>query len=221
MRNQEMERVINVLKENGLDFIVEGNKILMKCDMIYARIDVPAILSELIVASQGGKLVYINMNPFFDASVRSGDVRADLDSRIHVEYKDSYLTIEFGISKIPLEFIGLKYLNQSQKVQEFIDILKKNNIDIKVEGNKLMVKGDLKYADFIFFDRYPNYTNTARVVISQGGNDIDISAFSGADVLRIIIRTPTNHVPIIIPRSHVDMMYKDSYLIVELLSIKQ
>jgi hypothetical protein len=99
---EDMERVIDVLKRNGVDFVVEGNKILIKCDVVNIDLDtrVPRGFAtsppeEEIVISQGGKKVYISMGTVFDIWISSGNVAVGLHNHIHVEYKDSHLIIEF------------------------------------------------------------------------------------------------------------------------------
>jgi hypothetical protein len=99
---EEMERVIDVLDQNGVDFVVEGNKILIKCDVVYVDLDarVPrgytkSPPSEEIVISQGGKKVYISTDFISDVSIASGNVAVFLHDHIHIEYKDSHLIIEF------------------------------------------------------------------------------------------------------------------------------
>ena len=99
---EEMERVISVLEENGIDFVVEGNKIIIKCDAVYVDLDTraPAGVAfsqprEEIVIFQGGKKVYISISSTFDIWISSGNVAVGLHNHIHVEYKDFHLIIEF------------------------------------------------------------------------------------------------------------------------------
>jgi hypothetical protein len=99
---EDMERVIELLNKNGVDFVVEGNKILIKCDIVRVDFDsrAPRGLavsqpSEEIVISQGGKKVYISMDSTFHIWIASGNVAIGLHNHIHVEYKDSHLILEF------------------------------------------------------------------------------------------------------------------------------
>jgi hypothetical protein len=110
------------------------------------------------------------------------------------------------------EFLGAQ--SQSKEIQKVIDLLEKNNIVFEVEGDKILIKGDPEYADFVYFNR-PTYINTARIVISQGDNDIDINVSSEADTVYIAVRTPSNYVSIAIPRKYVHVQYKDSYLVID------
>jgi len=103
--------------------------------------------------------------------------------------------------------------SQTNEMYKVINLLKKNKIAFDVEGDKIMVKGDLKYADFVYFNR-PIYMYTARIVISQGDKDIDINALSEADVVYIAVKTPTNYVSITLPRKYVHVQYEDSYLVI-------
>ncbi len=99
-------------------------------------------------------------------------------------------------------------------MQKVIDLLDKSNIGFEVEGYRILIRGELKYADFVFFNR-PTYINTARIAISQGDNDIDINVFSNTDVVYIAVRTPTNYMTITIPRKYVHVQYEDSYLVID------
>jgi len=100
---EEMERVIEVLDRAGVDYVVEGNKILIKCDVVYVDLDtrVPGGFTsypptEEIVISQGGKKVDIRMgSTVFDIMIASGNLAVGLHNHIHIEYKDSHLIIEF------------------------------------------------------------------------------------------------------------------------------
>jgi len=101
-----------------------------------------------------------------------------------------------------------------KEMQKVIDLLEKNNIVFEVEGNKITIKGNLEYADFVYFNR-PMYINTARIVISQGANDIEINALSDADVVYISVRTPTNYDTITLPRKYVHVQYEGSYFVID------
>ena len=99
---EDMERVIKLLNGKGVDFVVEGNKILIKCDIVRVDFDsrAPRGLafsqpSEEIVISQGGKKVYISIDSTFHIWISSGNVAIGLHNHIHVEYKDSHLILEF------------------------------------------------------------------------------------------------------------------------------
>ena len=99
---EDMERVIGLLKVKGVDFVVEGNKILIKCDIVRLDLDArpPRGLavsqpSEEIVISQGGIKIYISIDSTFHIWIASGNVAIGLHNHIHVEYKDSHLILEF------------------------------------------------------------------------------------------------------------------------------
>ena len=99
---EDMERVIKLLNEKGVDFVVEGNKILIKCDIVRVDFDsrAPRGLafsqpSEEIVISQGGKKIYISIDSTFHIWISSGNEAIGLHNHIHIEYKDSHLIIEF------------------------------------------------------------------------------------------------------------------------------
>ncbi len=103
---------------------------------------------------------------------------------------------------------------EMQEMQKVIKFLKRYNIDFTVDYDKIMIKGELKYADIVYFNR-PTYINTARIVISQGDNDIDINVYSETDVAYIAVRTPTNYVTIALPRKYVHVHYEDSHLVID------
>jgi len=111
------------------------------------------------------------------------------------------------------EFLSDQGQGQSKEMQKVINLLEKNNIVFEVEGDKITIKGNLEYADFVYFNR-PMYINTARIVISQGVNDIEINALSDVDVVYISVRTPTNYDTITLPRKYVYVQYEDSYLVI-------
>jgi len=99
---EDMERVIKLLNEKGVDFVVDGNKILIKCDIVRVDFDARAPRglafsqpSEEIVFSQGGIKVYISIDSTFHIWISSGNVAIGLHNHIHIEYKDSHLIIEF------------------------------------------------------------------------------------------------------------------------------
>ena len=94
---EEMERAISVLERGGIDFVVEGNKIIIKCDAVYVDLDYldRRVPSEEIVIFQGAKKVYISISSTFDIWIASGNVAVGLHNHIHVEYKDFHLIIEF------------------------------------------------------------------------------------------------------------------------------
>jgi hypothetical protein len=112
------------------------------------------------------------------------------------------------------EFWSDQSQGQSKEMQKVINLLEKNNIVFEVEGDKIIIKGDLDYADFVYFN-CPMYINTARIVISQGDNDIEINALSDVDVVYIGVRTPTNYDTITLPRKYVHVQYEDSYLVID------
>ena len=121
------------------------------------------------------------------------------------------------------EFLSNLSQGQSKEIQKemqkVINLLEKNNIVFEVEGDKIIIKGDLESADFVYFNR-PMYINTARIVISQGDNDIEINAFSDVDAVYIGVRTPTSYDTITLPRKYVHVQYGDSYLVIDF-SLKQ
>ena len=116
------------------------------------------------------------------------------------------------------EFLSNLSQGQSKEIQKemqkVINLLEKNNIVFEVEGDKIIIKGDLESADFVYFNR-PMYINTVRIVISQGDKDIEINAFSDVDAVYIGVRTPTSYDTITLPRKYVHVQYGDSYLVID------
>ncbi len=99
---EEMKELIRRLNLKGVDFVVEGNKILIKCDIVRVDLDgrPPRGVNfsppeEEIVISQEGKKVYISLGTVFHIWISFGNEAIGLHNHIHVEYKDSYLIIEF------------------------------------------------------------------------------------------------------------------------------
>ena len=121
------------------------------------------------------------------------------------------------------EFLSNQSQGQSKEIQKemqkVINLLEKNNIVFEVEGDKIIIKGDLESADFVYFNR-PMYINTVRIVISQGDKDIEINAFSDVDAVYIGVRTPTSYDTITLPRKYVHVQHEDSYLVIDF-SLKQ
>jgi len=106
---EDMERVIKLLNEKGVDFVVDGNKILIKCDIVRVDFDARAPRelavsrpSEEIVISQGDK--DIEINALSDVDVVYIGVRTPTNyttitlprKYAHVQYEDSYLVIDFS-----------------------------------------------------------------------------------------------------------------------------
>jgi len=70
---------------------------------------------------------------------------------------------------------------QTQEMKKVIDLLEENGIDFKVEGDKIMIKGDVDYADIF---------SLPTITIVQGDN---IIAFDKLwDFNQITVRTPNS-----------------------------
>jgi len=96
--------------------------------------------------------------------------------------------------------------SQSQEMQEVIKFLEENNIAFKVEGNKIMIKGDIHYA---------NLFSLPTIIIEQGDNNI--SFIRVRDYNTIVVSTST--VPKVIKVSkEVQAYYEQPYLIIQFAS---
>jgi len=98
------------------------------------------------------------------------------------------------------EFWSGKDQIQSQEMQEVIDLLTKYNVDFKVEGNKITIKGDVKYVSF---------GGVSEVGITQGNNKIYFDEYS--EVNRILVETP-NHARDVLLTKNVHVEYDYPYL---------
>ena len=91
---------------------------------------------------------------------------------------------------------------QIQGMKEVLDLLKKYNIDYEVEGDKIMIKGDVQYVDFNL---------VPEIIITQGDNRIGFDEFM--DWNRIVVETST-HVRDVPLSKKVYAKYKYPYLII-------
>jgi len=70
--------------------------------------------------------------------------------------------------------------SQSQEMKQVIGLLKKFNIDFRVEGNKIMVKGDVVYVDIL---------SMPGIIITQRDKKIGFDMFDSTN--NLVVRTST------------------------------
>jgi len=92
--------------------------------------------------------------------------------------------------------------NQSQEMEEVLNLLNECNIDFEVKGNKIMIKGDIRYADL---------HSLPGIAIFQGDNEIGFEEFR--DWNRIVVTTP-NHARDVILSKNVYADYYYPYLVI-------
>ncbi len=95
--------------------------------------------------------------------------------------------------------------SQSQEMQEVIKFLEENNVDFKVEGNKIMIKGNIQYADLF---------SLPTIIIEQGDNKISFTRVRDYNTIAVT----TSTVPKVIKVSReVQARYDPPYLIIQFL----
>ena len=90
---------------------------------------------------------------------------------------------------------------QQQLMEKVINLLKKYNIDFTVDGDKVLIIGDVKHVDIGSFPA---------ISIWQGNNEIAFDKLANHDSL--VIKTPTRSEVIILPKS-VYADYKHPFLV--------
>jgi hypothetical protein len=91
---------------------------------------------------------------------------------------------------------------QSQEMEEVIDLLEKYNIDFEVEGNKIMINGDVRYVDL---------SSMSTIVITQGDNRIIFDRFMEWNRLSVDLPTRVGFVRL---SKNVRAYYKYPYLVI-------
>ena len=86
-------------------------------------------------------------------------------------------------------------------MEKVINLLKRYNIDFTVDGDKIMIIGDVKYVDIGSFPT---------ISIWQGNNEIAFDKLANHNSL--VIKTPTRSEVIILPKS-VYADYKHPFLV--------
>jgi len=90
---------------------------------------------------------------------------------------------------------------QQQLMEKVIDLLKRYNIDFTVDGDKVLIIGDVKRVDIGSFPT---------ISIWQGGNEIAFDKLANHNSL--VFKTPTRSEVIILPKS-VYADYKHPFLV--------
>jgi hypothetical protein len=92
--------------------------------------------------------------------------------------------------------------NYRQEMEKVIDLLEECNIDFKVEGDKILIKGDVEYAEIF---------SLPAITIVQGDNLIGFDKLWGFN--KITVNTPTGVKEVELPQG-VYANYQYPYLII-------
>ena len=71
---------------------------------------------------------------------------------------------------------------EEQEMKEVVDLLKKNNIDYTVKGNKVMIPGEIEKV---------NLFSMQGITIAQGHNEISFDMLENLLVYMFSVKTPT------------------------------
>ena len=95
--------------------------------------------------------------------------------------------------------------NQKREMEKVINLLKRYNIDFTVDGDKVLIMGNMKYVDIRSF---------STITIWQGNNVISFDKLINDD--RLVIKTSTRSRPevISIPKS-VHAYYEYQFLVLQ------
>ena len=88
-------------------------------------------------------------------------------------------------------------------MEKVIDLLKKYNIDFTVDGDKVLIMGNVRYVDIGSFPT---------ISIWQGGNEIAFDKLANHNSL--VVKTPTRSEVISIPKS-VHAYYEHPFLVLQ------
>jgi len=92
---QKIKEVISMLDKTKVDFVVEGDKILIKAHVVHIDVDAH-VPSVSITVFQGGNVIKIYYSVTLgEIFISAGNVLIGLHNHIHIRYEDSYIIIEF------------------------------------------------------------------------------------------------------------------------------